>query len=54
MNGATNIKLCPLEMQTHGSVNRRTLGGSTLEGSVIGFDMGIITDDIREINRWRR
>ena len=27
--------------------NRRTLDGSTLESSTIGFDMGIITDAMR-------
>ena len=34
--------------------DRRTLDGSNPEGSTIGFDMGIITDSMREINGWRR
>ena len=34
--------------------DRRTLDGSTPEGSEIGFDMRIITDAMRAINGWRR
>ena len=34
--------------------DRRTLYGSTTEGSAIGFDIGIITDSMREIDGWRR
>ena len=33
--------------------DRRTLYRSTPEGFAIGFDMGIITDAMREIDRWR-
>ena len=33
--------------------DRRTLDRSILEGSVIGFDMGIITDAMRSIEGWR-
>ena len=33
--------------------NRRTLDGGTPEGSAIGFDMGIVTDVMREIDGWR-
>ena len=33
--------------------HRRTLHRSTLEGSAIGFDMGIITDATRSIEGWR-
>ena len=32
----------------------RTLDRSTPEVSTIGFDMGIITDAMRAIDRWRR
>ena len=34
--------------------DRRILDGSTLEGSAIRFDMGIITDAMGEINGWQR
>ena len=34
--------------------NRITLDGSTPEGSVVGFDMGIIKNHMRSINGWRR
>ena len=34
--------------------NHRNLHRSTMEGSVIGFDMGIITDAMISIGGWRR
>ena len=34
--------------------DRKTLDGSNLEGSEIGFDMGIITYAMIEIDGWRR
>ena len=34
--------------------DRRTLDGSTPDGSAIGFDMGIITDAMISIGGWRR